>query len=127
MKASATSRAALRMLPYTQRPTTPQLCCLLLMLAVISLPLNGMPAPRTSSLAPLQTGFAPFDTTIQAPDLTVVQLSVGALPGKRIALAWNATSLPAPQHRDFASYPEPDRYGPSGPVALVTGRSPPLA
>ena len=125
MRASAIYRAALRMLPYTRRRTAPQLCCLLLALAVISIPLNEMPAPQASSLISLRTTFVPFDTSIQSPDLTVVQLSIGAPSVKRIVLASNAISFPAPHHRDFACYREPDRRGPSGAVVLVTGRSPP--
>ena len=104
-----------------------RLGCLLLVLAVISIPLKGMPPPRTSSLIPLRTTFVPFDASIQAPELTSVQFSIGAPSAKRTLLASNAISLPTPHQDDLVLCREPDRAGTSGVVALVTGRSPPGA
>jgi len=127
VRASAAKRAALRMFPYTQRRLAPQLCCLLLTLAVSSIPLDGMPAPRTSSLITLRTTFVPFDTSIQSPTLTVVEFSVGAPSSKRTDLAANGISFPIPHHRQFACCRVLDKHAHSGAVALVTGRSPPLA
>ena len=101
MRASATYRAALRMVFYARRRTTRQLCCLLLTVAFISIPLSGMTAPRASSLLPLRTTLVPFDTSIQSPNPTVVQFSVAAPSGRRIALASNTASFPIPQHRSM--------------------------
>ena len=127
MRANAPNRAALRMLLYARRWVKPQLCCLLLTLAVIAIPLNGIPAPRMSSLVPLRTILLPFDTSIQAPDQTVVQFTAGAPSGTRIDLAWNAISFPGTHDRDFACCRVPDGRGHPGAVVLPTGRSPPLA
>ena len=128
MRASATDSTALIMLSRTLRRAAAQLGSLLLTLAVISIPLKGMPANRAASLIPLKTTFVPFDTSLQSPELTVVQFSIGVRSGKRtIPLASNAISLPTQHHPDFVSCREPNHCRTSGVVALVTGRSPPAA
>lgn len=127
MRASATNIATLHMLAGIWRRAAAQLGCLVLALAIISIPLKGMPAPRPSSLIPLRTTFVPFDTNIQAPELTSVQFSMGVPSGKRTMLASNAISLPTPHQDHLVLCREPDRAGTSGVVALVTGRSPPGA
>jgi len=127
VKASATYKTALRMLPYIRWRAARQLCCLLLTVAVISIPLNGISASRASGLIPLKTIFVPFDTSIQSPGLTLVEFSVGTPSGSRIVMASNAISFPVPHLRDFARYLEPGRRGVAGAVVLVTARSPPLA
>ena len=127
MRASAAYRAALRMLPYTKRWAVPQLCCLLLAFALISIPLNGMPAPRSPSLVPLKTAFVPFGTSIQSPDPTVVQFSVAAPSGRRIVLASNTISFPIPQPRSVPRDTAIDGHCRSGITGFPSVRSPPRA
>jgi len=125
VRASATYRAALRMIFYTPRRTTRQLCCLLLAVALISIPLSGMTAPRASSLISLRTTFVPFDTGIQSPGPTAVQFSVAAPSGKRISLASDANSFHVPLNHEVVPYRALDRHGHSGVVAVANVRSPP--
>ena len=96
VRASAPSRAALRMFPHTQWRAARQLCCLLLSLALISIPLNGALALRASILIPLGTTLVPLGTSIQSPNPTLVQFSVAAPSGRRIVLATNTIRFPIP-------------------------------
>jgi len=127
MRASARYRAALRMLRYTQPRINRQLCALLLALALVSIPLSGIAAPRASSLVPLRTTFVPFDASIQSPNPTPAQFSIAAPSVKRIAIASNANAFPIPPNRDSQSYLTSDSHGHSGAVVLASGRSPPPA
>jgi len=127
LRAGDTDRSTLRRPARIKRRVSSQLCCLLLGLAVISIPLNGMAAQRASSLIPLRTHFVPFDTAIQAPDLTVAQYTAGVPSDRRITLAWNQNSLPIPDNRNFVRCGVFDSSCHSGADILLRGRSPPAA
>lgn len=127
MRASATYRAALRMLPYTQRRPAPQLCRLLLTLVLVSVPLKGMPAARASRLIPLRTTFVPFDTSIQSPNPTAIQFSVAAPSDRRVALAPSTISFPIPQQQNVSPDMVIDDHCRSGVPGFPCIRSPPRA
>ena len=127
MRASVRYRAALRMLLYTQRRAGLQLGCLLLALALLTIPLNGVATPEASSLSPLRTTFIPFEAAIQSPSPTVVQFSLATLAAKKIVLAWNAGALAMSVIGAFVPAPTLDTHAPSGTVVFTNGRSPPRA
>jgi hypothetical protein len=115
------------MLRYISRRAVREVCCFLLTLAVISIPLNGMPAPRASSLIPLNTSFVSFDTSIQSPNLTVVQFSVAAPSGKRIVLASSTISLRIPQDRSILGDLVIGDFCRFGAASFPSVRAPPQA
>ena len=127
MRASATYRAALRMLPYTHRRAVPQLCRLLLALALVSIPLSGMPAPRASNLSPLRMTFVPFGTSFQTPSLPVVHCSIAARSGRRVVLASNTVSFPILHNGSVLADAVIDDHCRSGVAGLPSVRSPPRA
>ena len=111
----------------TRKPPVLQLYCLLLTLVLVTIPLNGMPAPRASSLVSLRTTFVPFDTSIGSISPTTVQFSVAAPSGRRIALAPNAISFPIPQFHSVARDIAIDDHCRSGVTGFPSVRSPPRA
>jgi len=125
VRASAPSRAALRMFPHTQWRAARQLCCLLLSLALISIPLNGALAPRASILIPLGTTLVPLGTSIQSPNPTLVQFSVAAPSGRRIVLATNTIRFPIPLDRCASRDIAIESHRRSEFAGLPSVRSPP--
>ena len=83
LKASAQSRiAAHRMSPYSGRYLCSQLGCLLLALAVLSLPLAGRKTASEPILVPLATRLVPLGPGLEAPQPPPLHVPDSAAPLK---------------------------------------------
>jgi hypothetical protein len=127
ISASAKKDPALRIFFYTPRRGIPQLCLLPLMLAIGTLPLNGVRPSQSPLLTPLRTTFVPFDSGVGAPNLAPIQVHVPLGPAKHIALSPSRSFQFAAPNCRLVSAVEADRYSRSTFVASVPGRSPPFA
>jgi len=127
VRASAKYSAALRMLPYTERRALRQLYRLLLALALMTVPLSGMPALRTSSLILLRTSFVPFDASVESPGPAVFQVSFVGPSSRRIELAPNTISNPIARHQIVSRETTIETRSLSGLTGLPSARSPPRA
>src|SRR6516225_637979 len=78
MKPKATNAkkkmAALRMPPYSARSVCAQFCCLLLALAIATLPFTGVRPRHTPMLAPLGAEPVPLDMGLQIPSSSPFRL-----------------------------------------------------
>src|SRR5262249_55693628 len=82
-RASALSRiAAQRMSPYIGRYRRSQLSCLILALAVLSLPLSGGKRAAEPILVPLATRLVPLGPGLEAPQSPPLHLPESAAPIK---------------------------------------------
>ena len=83
LKPSAMNKiAAFRMASYSQRLRCSQLSCLIVTIAVFSIPLAGREATQTSVLIPLATKLVPFGTSLESPPVVVFQFPELAGPAK---------------------------------------------
>ena len=128
-KASTAKKiAAFRMPPYTRRPICSQLGCLVLALAVLTLPLAGIRFERAPILTPIATELVPLATSLQSPPSSPVDLPSLLAPA-RLVLGPLPSAVFGPNAdskgliHNLTSFGFPD----SRPIDIPNGRSPPSA
>jgi hypothetical protein len=97
-----------------------------LMLAIISIPLMGTPAPHASALLPLATHFVPFGASVQIPE-PVVQSSFAAASTRRVTFAPNTIAFPSLRYVCLVSCRASNSNAITDAMVPLSGRAPPRA
>lgn len=127
-KAKAASKTTpLRMLAYSARTAGSQLCCVLLTLAVLALPLAGVKPQRGAILLPLATHLVPLDRSVQQPAGTNSQVPSLLGPGRLVLGPPTSPSVTLNLYDQRRFRFTSSDFCDQGVIERPTGRSPPSA